>query len=84
VVPTNDAKTDDMTLLVKDLKAFGAAGSRESRYKVDLPECAHITVATNKATTLDEVFVGLWFVEAANNGPNGGDGGGCFLNDHGA
>jgi hypothetical protein len=24
----------------------------------------------------------LWFVEAANNRPNGGDGGGCFLNDH--
>lgn len=67
VITTNNTKTDDMAVLIKDLKAFGAAGSREARYKIDLPECAHITVATNEATTLDKVFVGLWFVKAANH-----------------
>lgn len=33
-------------------------------------------------TALDEVFVCLWVVEATNDGPNGGDGGGDLL-DHG-
>lgn len=33
-------------------------------------------------TALDKVFVCLWVVEPANNGPNGGDGGGDVL-DHG-
>lgn len=81
VISTNNAKTDDMTILVEDLEAFGAAGRRETWYKVDLPECAHITFAVDETAAFDEVFVGLWLVEAANDGPDGGDGGGCFLDD---
>lgn len=47
VIPANNAKTDDMLVLIENLKAFGAAGGRETRYKIDLPECAHVTVAVD-------------------------------------
>jgi hypothetical protein len=84
VVPTNDTKADDVLLLVENLEALGAACSGEAGDDVDLPETADFAVADEEVAALDEVLVCLRVVEAADDGPDGGDGGGDVFHHGGA
>nr|GLL26964.1 hypothetical protein VIGAN_04129500 [Ipomoea trifida] len=82
VVAVDDAEADDVALLVEDLEPLGAAAGGEAGDDADLAEGAHVAVPHDDVAALHEVLVGLRVVEAADHGPNGGDGGGDPL-DHG-
>ena len=84
VVTTDHAEAEDVALVVEDFEALGAVGRGEAGDDVDLAESADISIANNDVATLDEVLVGLWIVEAADDGPDGGDRGGDLLDDGGA
>lgn len=84
VIATNHAKAHNMAFVIKDLEALGAVYGREARYDLDLPESAYVAVPDDDVTALEKVLVGLRVVEAADDGPDGGDGGGDFLNRGGA
>ncbi|KAF9665277.1 hypothetical protein SADUNF_Sadunf16G0105900 [Salix dunnii] len=79
VVPTDNAKTNDMSFIVEDLEAFGAVGSWEARYNVDFTESAHVTVSEDDVAALDEMLVSLRVIEPANDRPYGGDWGSDLL-----
>ncbi|CAL5346535.1 unnamed protein product [Camellia sinensis] len=51
---------------------------------VDLPDGADVAVAVDEVAALDEVLVRLWVVEAADDGPDGGDGSGDVVDGGGA
>lgn len=51
---------------------------------MDFPESADVAVADDDMAALEEVFVGLGVIEAADDGPDHGDGGGDGLDDGGA
>ncbi|KAA8517459.1 hypothetical protein F0562_017752 [Nyssa sinensis] len=82
MVPAHDTEAYDVVVVVQDFKAFGAVGGREAGNDVDLAEGAYVAVPADDLAALDEVLVRLWVVEAANDGPNGGDWGRDLL-DHG-
>lgn len=82
VVPTHDAKTDDVSLVVKDLEPLRAADSWQPGYDVDFPQRPHLAVTKDDVAALDEVLVGLWVVEPAHDRPHGGYGG-CDVLGHG-
>lgn len=84
MVPANYAETDNVPLFIEDLEAFGAPCRGEAGDDVDFPEGADVAVATDEVAALHEVFVGLGVVEAAHDGPHGGDGGGDLLRHGGA
>lgn len=84
MVPTNYTETDDVPLVIEDLEAFGAPCRGEAGDDVDFSEGSHVAVATDDVAALHEVFVGLGVVEAAHDGPNGGDGGRDLLSHRGA
>ncbi|KAF5453717.1 hypothetical protein F2P56_028600 [Juglans regia] len=74
VVPTDDAKAEDVALVVEDLEALGAGGGGQSRHHLDLSDSAHVTVAVDDVAALEEVLVGLRLVESSDQGPDGRDG----------
>lgn len=51
---------------------------------MDLSEGADVAVPDDEVAALDEVLVGLWVVEAADDGPHQGDRSGDALRDGGA
>lgn len=67
VVPTYDAEADDVLFLVQNLEALCAVGGGEAGDNVDLTEGADFAVADEEVAALDEVLVGLWVVEAADD-----------------
>ncbi|CAL5388853.1 unnamed protein product [Camellia sinensis] len=73
-----------MALVVEDLEALGAVGGGEAGDDVHFPESSDPAVAVDDVAALDEVFVGLGVVEAAEDGPDGGDWGGDLLDHSGA
>ena len=79
MVPAHDTKTNDMPFIVKDFEAFGAFSSWETRDDVDLTEGTHVTVSEDDVAALDEMFISLWVVEVANDGPHSGDWGSDLL-----
>lgn len=84
MVPTQDAEADDVALVVKDLQPLGAVDRREAGDDANLSQGSDVAVAEDDVAALDEVFVCLRVVEAADDGPHGGDGGGDLLRDGGA
>ena len=79
MVSTDDAETENVMHVVKDLETFCAPGGREARDDVDFTEGTNITIPNNDVTALDEVLVSLGVIEAADHGPDGGYGGGDLL-----
>ncbi|KAL6998452.1 hypothetical protein U1Q18_008579 [Sarracenia purpurea var. burkii] len=84
VVATDDAEADDVPLVVEDLEALGAVRGGEAGDEVDFPNGADSAVAVDEVAALDEVLVRLWVVEAADDGPDGGDWSGDLLHRGGA
>lgn len=84
MVAAYNAETDNVSLIVKDLKSLGATRGGETGDDADLPDGANVAVAVDDMAALDEVLVSLRLVEAADDGPDGGDGGGDVLDDGGA
>lgn len=74
VVSTDDAKAEDMALVVEDLEALGAEGGGQPRHHLDLSESAHVTIAVDDVAALEEVLVGLRLVESTDHRPDGRDG----------
>ncbi|KAL8210768.1 hypothetical protein R6Q57_005205 [Mikania cordata] len=83
MVTTNNAKTHDMPVVVKNLQPLGAGSGWQTRHHVDFSKSTHVTVAENNVTAFEEVLVRLRVVEATDDGPDGGDGGGDGLDDGG-
>ena len=81
MISTDDAEAENMALVVKDLETFGAPGGREARDDVDFTESTNFTIPNDDVTALHEVLVSLGVIEAADDGPDSGDGGGNLLND---
>lgn len=85
VIPTDDAEADDMSLVVEDIETLGGARGGEAGDDVNLTEATDVsTVSADDAAAFKEVFVSLRVVEAADDGPYGGDRGGDLLYDGGA
>lgn len=84
MVAADHAETDNVALVVENLEALRAYGGGEARDDSDLTEGSDVAVAEDDVAALDEVFVGLGIVEAADDGPDGGDRGGDLLDDGGA
>lgn len=84
VVPAHDAEADDVALVVQDLQPLGAADRGQPGYDADLPEGPDVAVSDDHVAALDEVLVRLRVVEAADDGPHGGDGGEDVLAHGGA
>ncbi|KAK8517173.1 hypothetical protein V6N13_092459 [Hibiscus sabdariffa] len=80
----DDAETKHVMFVVEDLEPFGAEGGGETRYHVDFTEAAHVAVADDDVTALEEVFVRLGVIETANHRPDGFHGGVNGLNHGGA
>jgi hypothetical protein len=68
-----------MSFMVKDLEAFGAISSWETRDDVDLTESTHVAVSEDDVAALEEMFISLWVVEVANDRPYSGDRGSDLL-----
>ncbi|KAA8517726.1 hypothetical protein F0562_015215 [Nyssa sinensis] len=79
VFPSDDTEADDVVLVVEDLEALGAVFCREAGNDVNLAESADVAVPDDDVAALDEVLVGLWIVEAADDGPHCSDRGGDLL-----
>ncbi|CAL5351557.1 unnamed protein product [Camellia sinensis] len=84
VIAADDAEADDVALVVENLEPLSAVGGGEAGDDVDLPDGADVAVAVDEVAALDEVLVRLWVVEAADDGPDGGDGGGDVVDGGGA
>lgn len=84
VVAADHAEAEDVALVVEEVEALGADGGGEAGDDVDFTEGADVAVAEDDVAALDEVLVGLRVVEAADDGPDEGDGGGDLLDDGGA
>jgi hypothetical protein len=85
VVTTNNAEADDVAFVVEDIESLGGASGGETRDDVDLTEATNvIAVSADDATAFEKVFVSLWVIKAAYDGPNGGDWSGDLLNNGGA
>lgn len=67
MVSSDNTEADDVPLIVQDLQAFRAAGSGQPGDDADFSKGADIAVPEDHVAALDEVFVGLWVVEAAND-----------------
>lgn len=81
MVSANDAEAENMTLVVKDLEALCAPGSGEARDDADFTKGTNFTIPNDDVTAFDEVLVSLGIIESADNGPDGGDGGGDLLDN---
>lgn len=84
VVAADHTETDDVAFIVENFKAFGADGGGKAGDDTDFTECTDVTVAEDDVAAFNKVFVGLGIVETADDGPDGGDGSGDFLDDGGA
>lgn len=84
VVSADDPEADDVALVVKYLEALGAAHGWHAGDDSDLPQRADVAVSQDDVAALDEVLVGLRVVEAADDWPDGGDGGRDELRGGGA
>uniref|UniRef100_A0A0A0L1E3 Uncharacterized protein n=1 Tax=Cucumis sativus TaxID=3659 RepID=A0A0A0L1E3_CUCSA len=73
-----------MTFVVENLQPLGAVGCREAGNDANFTEASNVAVTDDDVTALDEVLVRLRVVEAADDGPHGGDRGIDLLNDGGA
>ena len=82
MVAADHAETEDVVFVVENLEAFGAAAGGKAGDDVNLPEGSDVAVADDYVAALDEVLVGLRVVKPPDHRPDGGYGGGDFL-DHG-
>lgn len=79
----DDSEANNMPLIVKNLEPLRAVNGGDTGDQTDLTERSDgVRVSVDDVAGLDEVLVGLWVVEAADHGPDGGDGGADVL-DHG-
>ncbi|GAU29757.1 hypothetical protein TSUD_161620 [Trifolium subterraneum] len=84
VIATDHAETDDVAFIVENFETFGADGGGEAGNDANFTESAYVTVAEDEVAAFDKVFIGLWIVEATDDGPDGGDRSGDFLDYGGA
>ncbi|CAJ2670845.1 unnamed protein product [Trifolium pratense] len=84
VIAADHAEADNVAFIVEDFESFGADGGGETGDDTNFTESAYVSVAEDDVATFDKVFVGLWIVEATDDGPDGGDRSGDFLDDGGA
>lgn len=70
VVPTYDAKTQHVSLVVENLEALGARGRGKAGHHLNLPESADSAVAVDYVATLQKVFVRLRIVEPPHHRPH--------------
>lgn len=84
VFATDDTEANNMAFVVENLESFGAIGSWKTGNDANFTETAYVAISDDDVTALNEVFVGLWVVEAAEDGPHGGDRSVDLLNDGGA
>jgi len=84
MIAADDLEAHDVAFVVEDLEELGAGLRRHAGDDADFPERAHFAVADDDVAALEEVLVGLGIVEAADDRPDGGDGGGDGLDDGGA
>lgn len=73
MVPTDYAKTNDVALFVKDFQSLRAVNSWQPGDNTDFTKSANVTIAIDEVAAFDEVFVRLWIVKPADDGPYGGD-----------
>ena len=85
MVAADHAEGDDVAAVIEEVEALGADGGGEAGDDADLAEGADCgAVAEDEVAGLDEVLVGLGVVEAADDGPHGGQRGGDLLDNGGA
>lgn len=84
VIAADHTKTDDVAFIVEDFEAFGTYGGGEAGDDANFTESTYVTVAEDDVAAFNKVFVSLWIVEAADDGPDGGNWSGDFLDDGGA
>lgn len=84
MLTTNDSKPGDVAFIIENIKPLGAGGGGEAGDDVDLPGGPHGHVeVVGDVAAFDEVLVGLWAVEAADDGPDGGERGVDALGEEG-
>lgn len=67
MVPTNDAEADNVSLVIEDLESLPTVSGGEAGDDVDFPEGTHVAVTDDDLAALEEMFVRLWVVEAADD-----------------
>lgn len=72
VLAADDAEPGDATVFVEEVESFGGGGGWEAGDDIDVSGAAdgHLEAVFDGAA-FDEVLVGLWVVEAADDGPDG-------------
>ncbi|KAL1804618.1 hypothetical protein ACET3Z_027686 [Daucus carota] len=73
VLAADHAEAHHVLFLVEDLEALGAVLGGEAGDDVDFPESPDVAVAEEEVAAAEEVFVRLRVVEAAHDGPDGGE-----------
>lgn len=83
MLATNAPETKDVLVFVQNLESLRATGSRQPRNEPNFPGASDLAITAHGAAP-DEAFIGLGVIEAADDGPDGIDGGRDMLGDEGA